>query len=260
MKCTSYNLQKFSKNIFDKTPLCSNNLAQNKYIFDPTNNESLNWYINSRLSVVQKCNNTTKYMMMLYGPPACGKSRGVSYGIKMIDDMCHEKLVRDNFLEINLDNIIGDIIEHKKFIDQQMMLLNNIQIEQEKNAIIESIKKSYLETRKKHENISEIMIEKCVVKDMNFTLESTGSNFGEWYFDLFQKLKDKKYKIVLVYPRVTDEELLIKRAYERGLKMGRFITKEDYHNNKYIEKAENNFKNIIQHDELFDIILEYNSE
>lgn len=42
--------------------------------------------------------------------------------------------------------------------------------------------------------------------------------------------------------------------------MGRFITKEDFIANKYLEKAELNFRKIVENNKLFDVILKYNSE
>jgi hypothetical protein len=230
-------------------------------LFDPTDKQSVGKYIKSKYNCVKSYNNNTnRYMMLLYGPPACGKSKGVEYGIDIINKIHKEKLKRYNFYEINLDDIISDIPDHRNIIENELKILNDTKMKNQHETAIENIKKSYLETRNKHENIVEIMISDCLENNVNFTLESTGSNLGEWYFDLFRKLNNNGYRIVFIYPQVLNEDVLIERAYDRGLKMGRFITKDDYHKNKYIEKAEKNFEQILSNNHLFDIIFKYDGE
>lgn len=228
--------------------------------FDPTDPYSLQQYINAKVESTQICQNTQKYMMMIYGPPACGKSKGVEYGIQLINNFNNERLERPNFLEINLDDIIGDIDKHKRLIDDQLKILNDDSLKDKHETSIKNIKASYLETRKDHENIVETLIEECVKNNLNFTMESTGSHFGEWYFNLFRHFMTNDYKIVLVYPCVTNEDVLVKRAYSRGLKLGRFVTRNDYKKCMFVEKAEKNFEQVLENKSLFDIIYKYDGE
>jgi predicted ABC-type ATPase len=246
LKC-QYNCVKFWRN-------------PKKIEFDPSNNNCLQQYIDSKFSLMKKCDNYNKYMIMLYGPPACGKSYGMIYGIQTINNIYKNNLIRDNFIEINVDDIVGDISSHQKIVNEQLKICNNTNSNHINHIeAIRTIKKSYWKTREKYENIAEIMIEKCIQNKVNFTMESTGSNFGKWHYDLFQRLKKDDYKIIFIYLRVTNEDLLVKRAYERGLKLGRFITKEDYKQYKFIDKAESNFEKILQNKNLFDVILIHNS-
>ena len=74
-------------------------------------------------------------------------------------------------------------------------------------------RRTELKTRKKNEYIADTMIEKCIQQKFNFTMESTGSNFGNWHFNLIEKLKNE-YERKLEIERLKSEyELKLKKRY-----------------------------------------------
>lgn len=100
-------------------------------------------------------------------------------------------------------------------MERELKILKNDKLKEERYESIEIIRSSYLDTRSKHENIIESMIDKCIERELDFTMESTGLKFGEWYFDMFRNLKKRDYKIILVYSQVLNENILVERAYKR---------------------------------------------
>jgi len=127
----------------------------------------------------------------------------------------------DNYIDINLDDIIGDDNKYRETINT---LKNSSEITDD---IQELAKKVYFDTRKKANLVFELLLFITRLYDISLVVEVTGSTFCSmvWWDKILSFFKSKDYKISLIYPFVKDQDTLIKRAAERGKKIYRFISK-----------------------------------
>ena len=192
-----------------------------------------------------------KHLIMLYGPPASGKSIAKKIMLSKLG------INNDNYIDINLDDIIGDDNKYRETIDT---LKNSSEITDD---IQELAKKVYFDTRNKAKLVFELLLFITRLYDISLVVEVTGSTFCSmvWWDKILSFFKSKDYKISLIYPFVKDQDTLIKRAAERGKQIYRFISKDTMIDS--ISNAKKNINRILKEsidNQRFDNIYIYNNE
>lgn len=175
-----------------------------------------------------------KYFVVLYGPPASGKSIARKIACHYIKKIYNETLetleIEKSFVDTGVDEITYAIeVNDKKVSDK---LKNNLDAQVtpgEQN--VEAIKKYidnlvsssfqiYRENRA--DSISELLYYFAVFLGKNIFMETSSGDIT--YVDkMVNTLKFYGYIPIVIYPFINDVSILYKRSLERGLKEGRFL-------------------------------------
>ena len=187
---------------------------------------------------------------MLYGPPASGKSIAKKIMLSKLG------INNDNYIDINLDDIIGDDNKYRETI-------HTLKSSEITDDIQDRATDVYFDTRKKADLVFELLLFITRLYDISLVVEVTGSSFCSmvWWDKILSFFKSKDYKISLIYPFVEDQDTLIKRAAERGKQIYRFISKNTMIES--ISKAKKNINRILKEsidNQRFDNIYIYNNE
>lgn len=195
-------------------------------------------YINSKINkLTPKKQNNKKYAIFLFGPPASGKSHSLVLATNKIEEDIN------SFIQLNIDEFILETTEWE--INKSTDLNNN--------------KKLYNNIRNKIDKLFEILLQVCIMKNINFSFETTGIYF-DWTLQIIKDIKKNNYDIILMYPYTNDQTLLVSRALIRANNNGRLIDNEDFNKNDYIRKALESFETkIIPNLNLFTIIYKYDA-
>ena len=214
--------------------------------FNSDNLDQILAYVKTKIKNVVEPTHTTKYAIILYGPPASGKSKAFDLAIENINstNLITPPLTRNHFLELNIDDIVEQTFD---------WTLN-------KNTDINHNKALYYTTRKKVDKILEILLQTCLLMNTNFTFETTGRSF-DWTLQIIKEINSHNYKVILMYPFTVNKHLLVDRALNRGNASGRYVTMDDFNTYKYIETASDSFNNsIIPNLSQFYIVIKYDAE
>ena len=222
-----------------------------KYILDKLSKKIKNKPIPAGVLQEKEKEKEQKHLIMLYGPPASGKSIAKKIMLSKLG------INNDNYIDINLDDIIGDDNKYRETIN---ILKKSSEITDD---IQELAKKVYFDTRKKANLVFELLLFITRLYDISLVVEVTGSSFCSmvWWDKILSFFKSKDYKISLIYPFVEDQDTLIKRAAERGKQIYRFISKNTMIES--ISKAKKNINRILKEsidNQRFDNIYIYNNE
>jgi len=200
--------------------------------------EFYNNYDNIHLNAIKKYFINKKpillYFIILYGPPASGKSYLSNYFIKKMN------INMENLIEINIDKIIS----------------NNENINDDKN---------YWDFRKKYDSASNMMIDMGIISKLHILIETTGKTIT-YIIKQIEKIKKFGYNIIILYPYVK-KEILIDRINKRITNKTQITIKPD-EIEEYKIKAEKNINYLSKFcDEIFiydnndinnmELILEY---
>jgi hypothetical protein len=226
-------------------------------IYDGIKFNSIMGYITNKVSPVIKNNPNNfddpkmkKHLIMLYGPPASGKS-------KAKDIILHRLNIKsDEYVDINLDEIIADDISYIKGIKKLKA----------KGKLTEEIKKEasllYFSIRRKANIIFELLLFITRTYNISLTVEVTGGSYCAmiWWYNILNFYKSKDYTISLIYPVVSNSQDIIERALYRGNQNYRFVSGPDIKNS--IINAKKNIKTILEtrHDLFDNIIIYYNDD
>lgn len=178
-----------------------------------------------------------KHLIMLYGPPASGKSRAKEIILNRL------KINHDQYIDINLDDIIGDDINYQNKIST---LKQNASKE---DTISEDIKQEatniYFTVRKTSNIVFEILLFITRLYNISLVVEVTGSTYCSmiWWYHILNFYKSKQYIITLIYPVVSKNNEIIRRAELRGNNIFRFISSDVIQNS--INNAKKNIKIIL---------------
>ena len=197
-----------------------------------------------------------KHLIMLYGPPASGKSKAKEIILNILN------IESDNYIDINLDDIIGDDKTYIKTISDLKKKASD-----PKTGISQEIKdeatKIYFSIRNTANIVFELLLFITRLYNISLVVEVTGGTYCSmiWWYNILSFYKSKQYKITLIYPVVSDAQSIITRAEERGKEIFRFVSSDSI--KKSIENAKKNIKTILENkNDIFDNIYIYynNSE
>lgn len=200
--------------------------------------------------------NTEKHLIMLYGPPASGKSKAKEIILNKLG------IESDDCIDINLDDIIGDDKTYIKTINNLKREASDLN-----TGISEKIKDEatniYFSIRNTANVVFEILLFITRLYNISLVVEVTGGTYCSmiWWYNILSFYKSKQYKITLIYPVVSKSTTIINRAEERGEEIFRFVSSESII--KSIKNAKKNIKTIIKNDDInkiFDNIYIYSND
>lgn len=202
-------------------------------------------YVKNRYNCSKSKKTSHKYFVILYGPPASGKTIARKIACDYIKKTYKEQLslqeILDSFIDTGVDDIVYDI-KHvddtnktgiplkKHFVD----LLDNAFTKSHsksdvKNinnpAVQEQLKKNieiYFNYRREQniDGISALLAASASYTNHNVFFETASPSF-DYIKDLINTLFYSNYKILFIYPYTENSKILIKRSIERGLVEGR---------------------------------------
>jgi hypothetical protein len=179
-----------------------------------------------------------KHLIMLYGPPASGKSIAKQIMLSKLS------IAPDDYIDINLDDIIGEDETYQTTIETLKKEHNN-----SSDTPSSSIKKKatdiYFEIRNKANLVFELLVFITRLYDISLVVEVTGGTLCSmvWWDNIISFFQSKNYTISLIYPVVSDVNTIVSRADKRGNEIFRFVPPEAIQES--IEGAKKNIKRIL---------------
>lgn len=217
------------------------------------NLDSLLAYIKTHTSNVNS-NATTlkKYCVIMYGPPASGKTVGrniAAHWIKkyMDDTLMSENEIMDTFIDTNVDDIVYkletvDGIEIKKKLTNSSnniinpfndsTLTDNDKIKIAKKEINELVKQSstiYFSKRTDADAVSQLLCYVAAFLGKNIFIEISSGNLDYIENHILDFCKWYNYIPCIIYPFVKNIDILCNRMHRRALIDGRYIDCDDSH-------------------------------
>lgn len=183
--------------------------------------------------------NTEKHLIMLYGPPASGKTKAKEIILNKLN------IANDNYIDINLDDIIGD---DKTYITTISDLKRRAS--DPNTGISQDIKDEatdiYFSIRNKANIVFELLLFITRLYNISLVVEVTGGTYCSmiWWYNILSFYKSKEYKITLIYPVISNSTTIINRAEGRAKEIFRFVSSNSIE--KSIENAKKNIKTIIE--------------
>jgi len=179
-----------------------------------------------------------KHLIMLYGPLASGKSIAKKIMLSKL------KIGDTDYIDINLDDIIGNDRKYKLELEALKKEHGNISAEPSDN-IQKRATNLYFSIRKKANLVFELLVFITRLYDISLVVEVTGGTYCSmvWWDNILRFFKTKKYTISLIYPVVTDVKKIVSRADERGKEIFRFVSSVAIRES--IKGAKMNIKTII---------------
>jgi hypothetical protein len=179
-----------------------------------------------------------KHLIMLYGPPASGKSIAKKIMLSKL------KIGDIDYIDINLDDIIGNDRRYKSEIEALKKEHGNTSADPRED-IKERATNLYFSIRNKANLVFELLVFITRLYDISLVVEVTGGTYCSmvWWDNILGFFKTKEYTISLIYPVVTEVDKIVSRADERGKEIFRFVSSDTIRQS--IEGAKMNIKSII---------------
>ena len=180
-----------------------------------------------------------KHLIMLYGPPASGKSIAKQIMLSKLS------IAPDDYIDINLDDIIiGDDETYQTTIETLKKEHNNSS-DTPSSSIKKKATDTYFEIRNKANLVFELLVFITRLYDISLVVEVTGGTLCSmvWWDNIMSFFQSKNYKISLIYPVVSDVNTIVSRADKRGKDIFRFVPPEAIQES--IEGAKKNIKRIL---------------
>lgn len=191
-----------------------------------------------------------KYAIITYGPPGSGKTFAKRVGTIMLNNKYHENIDPNDFVDIDKDSIsyqstiyypskyIDSIPDDKKINNNKinckdlLMIIKQMHKDLDKNILFdnenETVQNIFSETqyiynkcRSNVQLVYELMYYLSMTLGANFILEVADSEPAPLIYRI-KKLLQNKYKIIIVYPKVSSVQTLIRNNIGRGINEWRF--------------------------------------
>ncbi|XWV26837.1 hypothetical protein QJ857_gp0213 [Tupanvirus soda lake] len=163
--------------------------------------------------------NEQPYLLVVYGPPASGKSYAKDLMIK-------EFGLSNNYVYIDVDQMVYDTdqFQHFKNTVDVSDLVNINSDDIDTHPKIQMMIETYRKIRSKTNFLLRIFLGIALMFNYNIVLETPGG--GSDWFNIAEELLNNKYDIYLVYPFTNNIEMLVQRSIKRGLAEHRFVQKK----------------------------------
>ena len=219
---------------------CNKDIKLNYKDIDSTLNYIKNHY---ECAPLQTINN---YFVILYGPPASGKTISRKIACKIIKEQFPEETLSyedifKSFIDTGIDDIVSKTIVsedrlHKSVGEIMIENIDKIISTENKNIkyfrenineeSIQNLLKTnielYIHHRKYVDELSLILGAFATYINRNIFFEIASPNI-QYIIELINTAYKWKYKIIFIYPYTDNIDELCKRSDIRGLKIGRFI-------------------------------------
>lgn len=187
-------------------------------------------------------NNTEKkYFVILYGPPASGKSIARKIACHAIKEQYGEIIsphqIFETFVDTSIDEITYDVEVktdngYKKVSELLMENYNNFikdipekdKLSHIKNNILDISGKSFnIYKSNRPDYVSELLLYFSVFLNRNIFMETAGTDI-QYVNKIISSITWYGYKPIVIYPFINDVNILYDRSLSRGIKEGRFVT------------------------------------
>jgi hypothetical protein len=182
---------------------------------------------------------TKKYFVILYGPPASGKTIARKIACHKIKELFGENMsmekIYESFIDTGIDEIAYEVEkDDKKLKDRLIINLNSIvpdaknnmrTVTEKINELADSSFRLYRENRPDY--LSELLYYFAVFLGKNIFFE-TSTGDPVYINNVAKSLGYYGYTPIFIYPFINDVNILYKRSIERGLKEGRFLKCSNY--------------------------------
>ena len=242
-------------------------------------------YVKNRYNCSNSKKTSHKYFVILYGPPASGKTIARKIACDYIKKTYKEQLslqeILNSFIDTGVDDIVYDINHDgyplkKHFVDllDKAFTKSHSKFDVEninKPIVQEQLKKNidiYFSYRREQniDGISALLAASASYTNHNVFFETASPSF-DYIKDLINTLFYSNYKILFIYPYTNDPQILIDRSIKRGLEEGRippaeFIKKmvTDCHERYLYHTDKKNTDAIINMKKKDIIFIKYNTE
>lgn len=180
-----------------------------------------------------------KYFVILYGPPASGKTVARKVACNIINMYFDEtelspQDIYKTFVDTGVDEITYNVVStmennNNRTVQDVLIENNNDILGQEKTVgnarnkikeLVASSSKIYRNDRA--DSVSELMYFLSVFLEMNVFFE-TASGSAKYIDNILSNLRYYGYIPIVIYPFVNDINILYQRSLQRGLKEGRYL-------------------------------------
>jgi len=209
-------------------------------------------YAKNRYECTEGFKTTKKYFVILYGPPASGKTISRKLASMYIKKHFNESLsteeIYKSFIDTGVDDLVYDAYYNEEspiksvkdklketidlyFLNLQILPENRIEhiktLSEFKKEVIEPNNNTYSKYRSEHniDDLSALLGIIATYTNHNVFFEIASPNV-DYINKLIQTLYWNKYKIVFIYPYTNNYDLLVERNYARGLLEGRIMDGE----------------------------------
>ncbi len=180
----------------------------------------------------------TPYAIIKYGPTGSGKgSEVVQKEIELLG------VPLDQYAVFEIDSLVESVKNYRNKTLRIKKTHNNAPAQYSKDQMFKNLTNAYFSTRKQLNAKLTETINYAIQNRKHFIFETTGTYFGgknpiEWLIESVKKMGNNQYKIVLIYPLVTPNELK-KRVELRAQKQATRVNKPLYRaiNTSTIEPA-----------------------
>lgn len=187
--------------------------------YDYTTRSDVLRYVN--FMTENKTANEKPYLLILYGPPASGKTTAKKFMTKQLN-------LSNNYVYISEDQFIYDTIQYNEM--KTKVHLDSIKDyaanELEHSSEVKFLQDEYNKIRKKTKLIIRSLADISMMFKYNIVLETTGAALDWFMTHLINEFHHSNYQIQLAYPYISNLDLLHQRSIERGFKEYRFTPKE----------------------------------
>ena len=163
--------------------------------------------------------NINPYILVVYGPPASGKTTAKNLMINKFN-------LSDNYVDINVDKFVYDTDQFNDFIKTidltpvKTMSIDEIDLYDP----VQKLNQNYQLIRSRTAPLLKILIGFAIMFKYNIVLETPGGG-NEWK-NIVEELLKHNYSAYIVYPYTNDINMLIDRSIKRGVTEYRFLTKQ----------------------------------
>ena len=209
--------------------------------FIPGDIDSLLNYLKYKLSDNAKYVSKNKYLIILYGPPASGKTIARKIAFQLIKKYFDEDLSIEDLLktaidtgldEITYDAVVdGDTISNKLITAYKNNIKHNFNgksdnelkmlIKKHINDFSKSSNDIYYKNRQNE--LSEMLFYIATFLNKNIYFEISGGS-SEYVIKMINTFKYYNYIPVIIYPFINNIDVLFERSVIRGTQDGRFLT------------------------------------
>jgi GTPase SAR1 family protein len=194
--------------------------------------------------------NEKPYLLILYGPPASGKTSAIEQITKYLN-------LSSNNINIDVDKFVYDTKQWKDFTKLlEDDKIKNISYDKlDDDPIIQNIAKQYKNIRSRTSFMINILVGIALMYNYNVVMEMSGRGL-EWYMThIINEFIHYKYNVHIVYPYTDNVNMLYNRSIKRGYEEYRFVSK------KFIDEvyvmAKKNFLKILDKKDNYTSILVY---
>lgn len=186
-------------------------------------------YAKEKLKTASESKTTNKYIVILYGPPASGKTVARNIACHLLKTYFEDSKSGDisnivnSFIDTSVDDINSDIVyEDGKTVGSELIKIAKNAEGKSSEMLANEAGPIYMKHRKTADTISEMLMYFSSVFNKNFFVEISSPHI-DYIENLLTSFGYYDYIPIIIYPFHKDPNVLFERSQERAKKDGRYI-------------------------------------